>query len=207
MVSLAPDEGSVGLQALVKRRGWAQSGGGICVAASGLCVLASLPPPTMCTRTHTLTQKQVKDPGGHPAGAEGGQQAAEIRLPVGLQLLGYSPGGIKSYEPKSQPGPTPRHLSPSPVHGLQRQQLGLRGQLQRQLHGHFRDLRHHRQHRGLWLLCLSPGPGRKQESVELGGRQAGTLMRAILKVTCVGGLPPFFRGDEAGTGLLFLSRF
>lgn len=142
----------------------ASQGGNLCSGLWPVCPCLPPSPHHVHTHAHTLTQKQVKDPGGHPAGAEGGQQAAEIRLPVGLQLLGYSPGGIKSYELKSLPGPTLRHLSPSPVHGLQRQQLGLRGQLQRQLQGHFRDLRHHRQHRGLWLLCLSPGPGRKQRS-------------------------------------------
>lgn len=63
--------------------------------------------PPQCAHLPTLTQEQVEDPGGHPAGAEGGHQAAEIGLPAGLQLLGHRPGGIGSGWLESQCGPTP----------------------------------------------------------------------------------------------------
>jgi hypothetical protein len=64
MASLVPQEVSAVHRALVKKgEGESQ---GVSIVASGLCV------PTLLVHSHvpTLTQKQVEDPGSHPAGAE-----------------------------------------------------------------------------------------------------------------------------------------
>lgn len=63
--------------------------------------------PHPCPHASTLTQEQVEDPGGHPARADGGHQAAEVGLPVGLQLLGHCPVGGGRGQPEPQPAPTP----------------------------------------------------------------------------------------------------
>lgn len=65
MASLVRCEGSAALQALFKRGRAAGQG------ASSQWPVASMSPHThMCTHEPTLTQKQVEDPGGHPARAE-----------------------------------------------------------------------------------------------------------------------------------------
>lgn len=162
MASLAPREGSVAPQALLGGKGQGQSGG-----VPGRDLSPLIPP-----HVPTLTQQQIEGPSSHPAGAEWGHQAAEIGLPVSLQLLCHCPVGVKGWQLKSQPGlplsPGPKTPPGSliPIHRLQRQQLGLQRQLERQLHGRFREFRHHRQRGGLWLLCLGPGPGRAHSQVE-----------------------------------------
>lgn len=62
-----------------------------------------------------------------------------------------------------------------PVHSLQREQLRLWGQLHRHLHRHLRELRHHGQCRGFWLL--SPDPRRTRELGGAGKVAAVTVTR------------------------------
>lgn len=62
-------------------------------------------PPRGCTRS-SLTQEQVEDTGGHPAGAERWHQAAEVGLPVGLQLPRHCPV-VKNQEPSGEAAARP----------------------------------------------------------------------------------------------------
>lgn len=102
MALLVSHEGSAVRQALVNRGG----GGGSeeSLPQPLACVSAPHPPRG---RTHSsLTQEQVEDAGGHPAGAERWHQAAEVGLPVGLQLPRHCPV-VKNQEPSGEAAARP----------------------------------------------------------------------------------------------------
>lgn len=74
------------------------------------CVSTPHPPHR---HTHSsLTQEQVEDPGGHLTGTERWHQAAEVRLPLGLQLPCHCPVGVKDCELRLRPRP-PTEACPS----------------------------------------------------------------------------------------------
>lgn len=76
---------------------------GVATTASGPCVRS---PPSAWVHTLLTHPGAVEDTGGHPAGAERWHQAAEVGLPVGLQLPRHCPV-VKNQEPSGEAAARP----------------------------------------------------------------------------------------------------